>query len=68
MLREKQVVSQTMQLTEQRVDAVQRAADTLGTSFAEVVRVCVVADLQKHKARERKRKRAQESRGTWNAV
>ena len=60
MLREKRVVSQTIQLTEQRADAVQRAADTLGTPFAEVVRTCVVSDLQKRTARVRKRKRAQE--------
>ncbi len=60
MLREKQVVSQTIQLTEQIADAVQRAADTLGTSFAEVVRTRGASDLQKRKARERKRKRAQE--------
>ena len=68
MLREKRVVSQTIQLTENMVDAVQRAAHTLGTSFAEVVGACVAADLQKRKARERKRKRAQKSRGTWHAV
>ena len=60
MLREKRSISQTMQLTEQRVDAVQRTADTLGTSFAEVVRACVVSDLEKRKAQERKRKRVQE--------
>ena len=60
MLREKRVVSQTIQLTEQMADAVQRAADTLGTSFAEVVRTCVAADLQKRTARVRKRRRAQE--------
>jgi hypothetical protein len=60
MLREKRVVSQTIQLTEQRADAVQRAADTLGTPFAEVVRTCVAADLQKRTARVRERKRAQE--------
>ena len=60
MLREKQVISQTIQLTEQRVDAVQRAAHTLGTSFAEVVQAYVASDLQKFKAQERKRKRVQE--------
>ena len=60
MLREKRSISQTMQLTEQRVDAVQRTADTLGPSFAEVVRACVVSDLEKRKAQERKRKRVQE--------
>ena len=49
-----------IQLTKKIVDAVQRAADTLGTPFAEVVRTCVAADLQKLKARERKRRRAQE--------
>ena len=60
MLREKRIVSQTIQLTRKIVDAVQRAADTLGTPFAEVVRTCVASDLQKRKARVRKRKRAQE--------
>ena len=60
MLREKRIVSQTIQLTEQMADAVQRAPDTLGTPFAEVVRTCVAADLQKRTARVRKRRRAQE--------
>lgn len=59
MLREERVFSQTVQLTEQIADAVQRTADTLGTSFAEVARVCVFSDLQKRKAR----KRAQKSKG-----
>lgn len=60
MLHKKRIVSQTIQLTEQRADAVQRATNMLGTSFAEVVRACVASDLQKFTARERKRKRAQE--------
>ena len=60
MLREKQVVSQTIQLTKHIVDVVQRVADTLGTSSAEVVQACVVSDLEKRKAQERKRKRVQE--------
>ena len=68
MLREKRIVSKTIQLTKKIVDAVQRAADMLGTSFAEVVRACVVSDLQGRTARERKRKRAQKSRGTWHAT
>ena len=59
MLYKKRGVSQTIQLTEQIADAVQRAADTLRTSFASVVRVCVFSDLQKRKARER----AQKSKG-----
>jgi hypothetical protein len=60
MLREKRIVSKMIQLTKKIVDAVQRAADTLGTPFAEVVRTCVAADLQKRTARVRERKRAQE--------
>ena len=59
MLYKKRGVSQTIQLTEQITDAVQGTADTRGTSFASVVRVCVFSDLQKHKARER----AQKSKG-----
>ena len=64
MLRERLGVSKTIQLTETMIVAIQRAADTLGTSFAEVVRACVVSDLQKHKAR----KHVQKSRRTWHAV
>ena len=68
MLREKRIVSKTIQLAEKIADAIQGTTDTLRTSFAEVVRACVVSDLQKRTAQERKRKCAQKSRGTWHAV
>ncbi|MDE0555834.1 MAG: hypothetical protein OXI24_16575 [Candidatus Poribacteria bacterium] len=56
-VRQRLSVGKSVQFTEKEAEEVQKIADQLNTSFAEIVRVCVNSELPKMKERIRKRKK-----------
>lgn len=55
-VRERLTIVKSVAWTEKQSEDVQKVADMLKTSFAEVVRVCVEIELPKMRERTRKRK------------
>lgn len=56
-IRERLTAMHTTSFTEKQAEEIRKAADALGTSFSEIVRICVERELPRLKDRERKRKK-----------